>query len=325
MRRSTPVTLPTRAGAGSRRRGHRRDLVATAVARGACGTVAGCRSGRWCRSRGRRRPGGPDARRPPGRRGHRLRSCAGNVDGPYPHRAPVEVAASTEDDLDRRPRGLRAGRRRATSSGLPTTARRRSRGLLGLIRGGRACSAACVRRLRTEPCRRSPSGRDVGPRLLASARRLAARRRRRSARRPARRRRARAVGRRSRRRNARRPLLRSSTATSRSSAPSVRSGPARAPTAARSAAARSRPSARRLAPAARRWPRPRRRARVKRSLVDDGAVVEDVEELVAAGARRRPRPRGSRPPCGFISWVKIWPRIWAYWLARLRASTSSRL
>ena len=28
---------------------------------------------------------------------------------------------------------------------------------------------------------------------------------------------------------------------------------------------------------------------------------------------------------GFISWVKIWPRIWAYWLARLRASTSSRL
>ena len=28
---------------------------------------------------------------------------------------------------------------------------------------------------------------------------------------------------------------------------------------------------------------------------------------------------------GFISWVKTWPRSWAYWLARLRASTSSRL
>jgi hypothetical protein len=30
-------------------------------------------------------------------------------------------------------------------------------------------------------------------------------------------------------------------------------------------------------------------------------------------------------PIGFISWVKIWPSICAYWFAKLRASTSSRL
>jgi hypothetical protein len=43
-------------------------------------------------------------------------------------------------------------------------------------------------------------------------------------------------------------------------------------------------------------------------------------------------PAGSKPTSatristsiGFISWVKICPRIWAYWFARLRASTSSR-
>ena len=110
---------------------------------------------------------------------------------------------------------------------------------------------------------------------------------------------------------ARRPLLRSSTATSSSSAPSVRSGPARAPTA--ELRARRRGRARRcvrVLAAARRSPRRRRRARC------------------SASRRRRCRRRGCgtagrRPPSpptsatristsiGFISWVKIWPRIWA--------------
>ena len=58
-------------------------------------------------------------------------------------------------------------------------------------------------------------------------------------------------------------------------------------------------------------------------LVDDGAVVEDVEQLVAGRLAPTSATRISTS-IGFISWVKIWPRIWAYWLARLRASTSSR-
>ena len=46
-------------------------------------------------------------------------------------------------------------------------------------------------------------------------------------------------------------------------------------------------------------------------LVDDGAVVEDVEELVV---RRRVAPTSATrisTSIGFISWVKIWPSIWA--------------
>ena len=47
-----------------------------------------------------------------------------------------------------------------------------------------------------------------------------------------------------------------------------------------------------------------------------------------AGRRRRSSPTSATrisTSIGFISWVKIWPRICAYSLARLRASTSSRL
>src|SRR5215207_2167803 len=58
------------------------------------------------------------------------------------------------------------------------------------------------------------------------------------------------------------------------------------------------------------------------------------ELAVWAGQRSRPHPHrcGSVPTSatristsiGFISWVKMLPRIWAYWLASVRASTSSR-
>ena len=103
-----------------------------------------------------------------------------------------------------------------------------------------------------------------------------------------------------------------------------RARPARRPRRA-SAPARSRPVAPR---------RPRARcamasasppSTLKRVLVDDGAVVEDVEQLVAGRASRPTSATRISTSIGFISWVKIWPRIWAYWLARLRASTSSRL
>ena len=105
----------------------------------------------------------------------------------------------------------------------------------------------------------------------------------------------------------------------------VRSGPASAATAAVRPRARSSPA----------LPAPRRRRSVIAS-----ASPPSTREVVARPSRCRRRgcgTAGRRPASaptsatristsiGFISWVKIWPRIWAYWLARLRASTSSRL
>ena len=46
-------------------------------------------------------------------------------------------------------------------------------------------------------------------------------------------------------------------------------------------------------------------------LVDDRAVVEDVEQLVLVGCRAPTSATRISTSIGFISWVKTWPRIWA--------------
>ena len=81
---------------------------------------------------------------------------------------------------------------------------------------------------------------------------------------------------------ARRPLLRARTATSRSAATGVRSGPARAPAAVRRAPARSQSASKPLSSRAGDGLGLAAEHRVT-VLVDDRPVVEDVEQLVAAG------------------------------------------
>ena len=109
------------------------------------------------------------------------------------------------------------------------------------------------------------------------------------------------------RRKQRRPLVRSSTATSRSSAVSVRSGPPSAAAAMRTAASRSRSLGERLAQP------PGDRLGVaaehgEAALVHHRAVVEDVEQLSPSAVRPTSATRISTS-IGFISWVNTWPRI----------------